>query len=85
MEAQKNYHIQHIDSIALGVGTSIFFYFYMNNLIYWLYGFKFWIISIEVPEAYNKRDRCKLSKNCYKLISWTGVIVNLALCVAIAY
>jgi len=57
----------------------------MNNLIYWLYGFKYWIISIEVPDAYKKRERCKLSKNSYKLISWTGVFVNFALCFAIAY
>jgi amino acid permease len=57
----------------------------MNNLIYWLYGFKYWVISIEVPGAYTKRDRCKLPETSYKLISWTGVIVNFALCFAIAY
>lgn len=85
LEASKQFHLNHVQSVAWGVATSIFFFFYMNNLIYWLYGFKYWVISIEVPGAYTKRDRCKLPETSYKLISWTGVVVNFALCFAIAY
>ena len=56
----------------------------MNNLIYWLYGFKYWVTSIEVPSNFKHKNSGK-SKQFYNIISWTGIILNFALCVVVGY
>lgn len=50
LESDKTFRDNNVQLVTLGVSSSIFFFFFTNNLIYWLYGFKYWVISIEVPD-----------------------------------
>ena len=85
LEADKAYFLKHTESTALFVSISIFLFFFLNNLIYWLYGFKYWVMSIEVPQTYNKERKCRCSERMYNVIKWVGIILNFALCSYLGY
>ena len=39
--------------VAWLVAIAVFLWFFMSIMIYWLFGFKYWVISIEVPRYLN--------------------------------
>ena len=76
----------HPEAISIQVGIFVGLYFLFNNLIYWFYGFKYWVIAIEVPGVYNKDEsRCKLSKSTYNFINYTVVALNILVCSWLVY
>lgn len=86
LESDKLFRDNNVQLVTLGVSSSIFFFFFTNNLIYWLYGFKYWVISIEVPDQYSREQKgCKCTERTYKLINWVGIALNLLICIAIAW
>jgi hypothetical protein len=88
LESDVVFRTAHPQFVAIFVGTAIFNFYFMNNLIYWLYGFKYWVMSIEVPGSYKQAssgNSGRFSKKCYDLISWVGILINLALCSVLAY
>ena len=38
------------------IGLSIFLFYFVSNLIYWLFGFKYWVISIEIPQLISNQE-----------------------------
>ena len=65
--------------------------------MYWLFGFKYWLISIEIPyllekkrdedikneENQNYRRLC--SEMRYKILNWVGIMVNFISCAFSGY
>lgn len=58
----------------------------LQNVLYWLFGFKYWVISIEVPkiisedsEGTRKKKRFWTEKR-YKLFALIGVVLNVVIC-----
>jgi hypothetical protein len=43
------WHQAHRMELMYIIGFSIFFFYFVSNLMYWLFGFKYWVISIEIP------------------------------------
>jgi hypothetical protein len=84
MESDPVYRDSHAQLVALLVSISLFFFYFTNNLIYWLYGFKYWVMSIEVPGGY-KKNKGFLSERAYNLISWFGILLNFALILVVSY
>ena len=76
-----------VHGISWLVGLSTFFFFYMENLIYWIICFKYWTISIEVPRAFHKerRSRLTISQRSYNIVLWAGIVVNFVMCFAVSY
>ena len=72
-----------------------YFFYFISNLIYWLFGFKYWVISIEIPnliaaqkEAEERgidEEKLERKRFCtearYNALNWFGIIVN-AVCIA---
>jgi len=50
---QSRYHTTHTDLVAWTISSAVFLFFFFTIIIYWLFGFKYWIISIEVPKFLN--------------------------------
>ena len=48
--SETNFHKEHQNGQWLMYSVSIFLFYFLSNLIYWLFGFKYWVISIEVPK-----------------------------------
>lgn len=59
-------------------------FYFSNTLVWWLYGFKQWQISIEVPNQLNKNaNGLRISSSCFEIIKWIGIAINAALCLAL--
>ena len=43
------FHQENQDFLAWFMFVTIFFFYFTSNLLYWLFGFKYWVISIEIP------------------------------------
>lgn len=58
-------------------------FYFSNTLVWWLYGFKQWVISIEVPRQLKSEGRSsfKVNQKSYNIIKWTGIGINAALCI----
>ena len=55
-EAGK-WHTNHPRAQAIMYSISVFLFYFISNLIYWLFGFKYWVISIEVPKSIDVTNR----------------------------
>lgn len=69
------------------MGVTIFFFYFVSNLMYWLFGFKYWVISIEIPQLLAVEDgrRKTCTETRYNLLNWTGILVNFGACLVCAY
>ena len=74
------------------MAISIFLFYFTSNLIYWIFGFKYWVISIEVPRLIaeskegpqsNHKSICTEAR--YKALNWIGILINLGFCLAVAW
>jgi len=43
------WHQAHRVELMYFMGVTIFLFNGVSNLLYWLFGFKYWVISIEIP------------------------------------
>ena len=67
---------------ALNISTACFLFFFVTILIYWLFGFKYWVISIEVPKFINGKSEMSLSERKYKLINYCFIAFFGSVCAA---
>ena len=86
------WHQAHRDELMFIMGGSIFLFYFVSNLMYWLFGFKYWVISIEIPqlisqqqaelnpdkEIVRKERFCTEAK--YNALNAVGILVNFAFC-----
>ena len=50
------------------------------NSVHWLFGFKYWVISKEMPKVVEGNQKnYKKNEKCYKIINIIGLIVNLTM------
>jgi hypothetical protein len=78
-------------------GCSIFSYYLPSNIMYWLFGWKYWVISLEVPALVNEqneqideekpveRKERFWTERRYKVLNWIGIAVNTGFCFWVAY
>ena len=79
------------------IGFSIFIFYFVSNLMYWLFGFKYWVISIEIPQLISNQEAELFNSNkeivrserfCsetkYNLLNAIGILLNLFFCVWVA-
>lgn len=66
---------------------TVFLFYFLSNLIYWLFGFKYWVISIEVPRSIaakkkwrDEKDKSICTEAGYEILNWLGIIINLIFC-----
>jgi hypothetical protein len=50
------WHQAHRDELMIIMGVSIFLFYFVSNLMYWLFGFKYWVISIEIPQLITQQE-----------------------------
>ena len=43
------WHKTHEEKEKIFISVTIFFFYFICNWMYWLFGFKYWVISIEIP------------------------------------
>jgi hypothetical protein len=71
---------------AYAVGASVFGFYFISNLMYWLFGFKYWVTAIEIPALVKQeRDDGKEKKRFwtetrYNVLNWIGILINLFTC-----
>jgi hypothetical protein len=65
--------------------------------MYWLFGFKYWVIAIEIPALVNEQeekfDETKVverkkrfwTEKRYNILNWIGITVNFFFCCWMAY
>jgi hypothetical protein len=92
MEVQP-WHYTHQWGSAMFVGISIILFYLPSNILYWLFGWKYWVISLEVPALVNeqsedidptkpveRKERFWTEKK-YNMLNWFGILVNVGFCV----
>lgn len=67
-------------AVAWVNGTSVFFFFFITILIYWLFGFKYWIISREVPRFLEGSSGMAVSEQKYRNINIIVITVFALVC-----
>lgn len=71
---------------------SVFLMYFMQNVSYWLFGFKYWVVSIEMS-SFLKPDKekeetgkgCICTESKYNAVSAVVIAINLVVCLAIGW
>ena len=78
------FHKDHEDAQSIMYAICIFLFYFTSNLMYWMFGFKYWVISIEVPRLIvasknsSKRNHKSIcSEARYEALNWVGILINL--------
>lgn len=53
------YHAAHPDLTAYGIGFTVFGFYFFSNLMYWLFGFKYWVTSVEIPALVKEHTKAE--------------------------
>ena len=60
--------------------------------MYWMFGFKYWVISIEVPrliaaskEGAEDNQKSICSEARYEALNWVGILINMGICLAVGW
>lgn len=58
-------------------------FYFCNTLVWWLYGFKQWVISIEVPRQLKGEgdNSFHVNQKTYNIIKWIGIVINATVCI----
>jgi hypothetical protein len=81
-----NIHKERPIDLAWEVGSTTLFFNAGSNIAHWIFGFKYWVISREIPNALkatNPND-LKSNENRYKVLNLLGIAGNLAFCIWVA-
>ena len=81
---QSCYHSTQTDLVAWTISSAVFLFFFFSIIIYWLFGFKYWIISIEVPKFLNS-DVPTSSETRYAIINFSAIAFLVVSCGITAY
>ncbi len=78
-------HVQKTLELAIEVGITTFFYNGCSLLLHWLFSFKYWVISLEIPKVLKAQDATlKSSETKYNILNAIGITVNILFCVWLA-
>ncbi len=81
---QSRYHYTETDLVAWTISSAVFLFFFFTIIIYWLFGFKYWIISIEVPKFLNG-EMPTPSETRYAIINYSAISFLVFACGVTAY
>jgi hypothetical protein len=76
--------------LATNMGVTVFLYYYGGSLAHWLYSYRYWVISQEIPHILYGRSWCmsaeetRRKEKCYKIAEWIGTLINLFVCLVTA-
>ena len=76
----KKFHETHTELLAVCMGCSIAVFNFTTNCVQWLFSFKYWVISYEVPQKLFEAPR-KSKESLYSRMNTVVVLVNFAACV----
>ena len=80
------FHANHQYAQWIMFSIAVFLFYFTSNLMYWLFGYKYWVIAIEVPRLIAAGEEGKLnhksicSEARYEALNWVGILVNLFFC-----
>ena len=80
------FHANHQYAQCIMISIAVFLFYFISNLMYWLFGYKYWVIAIEVPMLISAGEEEKLNHTSicsevrYKAFNWVVIIVNLFFC-----
>ena len=75
-------HVERTKELALEVGITTFFFNASTLLLHWLFSFKYWVISLEIPKVIQtKKTEFKSSETKYNILNAIGITINLLLSV----
>jgi hypothetical protein len=79
-------HQEYPINLAWEVGSTTLFFNAGSNIAHWIFGFKYWVISKEIPNAIRATNPIDLksSENRYRIFSYIGIAINLAFCIWVA-
>ena len=79
MTQDTPYFKSHVPTVAALTSVSIFLFYFANNSVYWLYGYKQWVISVYVPQvAKLSNSKSKITQRKYNIINMAGLGVIFA-------
>ena len=70
--------------LAVTIGVSTFFFNFGTNTVLWLFSFKYWVISREVPKLFDGSQVVR-DERIYTVFNILGLIANFAVCALFAY
>ena len=80
-----NIHVERTLGLASEVGITTFFFNGGTLLLHWLFSFKYWVISLEIPKVLKATGTTlKSSETKYKIYNAIGITVNMLFCVWVA-
>ena len=81
---QTDFSENHPYLIAISIGVSTFFFNFGTNTVLWLFSFKYWVISREVPKLFDGSQVVRDERG-YKVFKLLGLIANFTVCALFAY
>ena len=86
LETDKTFHVNHVQPLATLIGWNTFLFNCPTNLLHWMFGYKYWVISVEVPLALSGEIRTKRSReHCYMALNITMIMINVTFCVWVSF
>jgi hypothetical protein len=91
------WHETHQWAEAFFIGATVFLFYVPSNVMYWLFGWKYWVIAIEVPALVNEqseeidpnkpveRKKRFWTERRYNILNWFGILVNFGFCAWLAW
>ena len=70
--------------LAITIGVSTFLFNFGTNTVLWLFSFKYWVISREVPKLFDGSQVVR-DERIYKVFKLLGLIANFTVCALFAY
>ena len=75
----------HPNFVAAWISSFVGLFFFFTIVIYWLFGFKYWVIAIEVPRFINGELPPENQERKYKIYNASAVIFLAISCIVTAY
>jgi hypothetical protein len=86
---------------AYGIGFTVFGFYFFSNLMYWLFGFKYWVTAVEIPALVAEHkasiestrasgvaanlEKRFWTETKYTVVNWIGIMSNVICCVWIGW
>ena len=68
--------------LATLIGWNTFLFNFPTNLLHWLFGYKYWVISVEVPLALSGEIKDRRSReHFYTALNVIMILINFVFCV----
>jgi hypothetical protein len=82
LETDPIYHKSHESFVAHLIGWNTFWFNWPTNLLHWMFGFKYWVISVEVPLVLGGKIENQRSREMwYMTLNVFMIVVNTFFCV----